>query len=448
MANNVEICAVGGYGEVGKNMTAIRVDDEVVICDMGIHLPNWISFTNHDDDKPVKLSRKSLINNHAIPDDRIIDDWRKKVIGIVPSHAHLDHVGAIPYLAPRYDAPIYGTPFTIEVIKTILKDEKIKLPNEIIPVSVNSKAKLSDKITIELIHMTHSTPHTASVLIHTPYGIVIYGSDFKLDNSPTLGRKPNYKALEKAGEKGVICTLLDTLYAHENGKTASEFIAREMLRETMLGQDYTDRALIITTFSSHIARLKSIVEFSQKLNRKPIFLGRSLAKYAFAAQDAGIFNFSDVAEIVKYGRQVRRRLKQIEKEKDKYVIIMTGHQGETNAVLSRIADGKFSFRFDQGDSVIFSCNVIPAKINIENRRRLDEKLERKGVRLFTGVHVSGHGCKEDLRTLIELVKSKSLIPMHSQQRQIDSFMQLVTDCGYVRGKTAFPLLNTQRITII
>src|SRR3989344_46831 len=227
----VEICAVGGYGEVGKNMTAIRVDDEVVICDMGIHLPNWIRFTETDEDI-VKHSRKTLIANHAIPDDDIIEDWRKKVVAIIPGHAHLDHVGAVPFHAPRYSAPIYATPFTAEVIKTIVQDEKIDLPNEIIAVPVNGRAKVSDNISVEFIHMTHSTPHTAMVLIHTKYGGVLYGSDFKIDNTPTLGRKPNYAALERASKEGVICAMVDTLYAHEHGKTPSEFIAREMLRET------------------------------------------------------------------------------------------------------------------------------------------------------------------------------------------------------------------------
>jgi ribonuclease J len=443
----IEIVAVGGYGEVGKNMIAIRVDDEVVLCDMGIHLPNYIKYSEQDEGSVVKFSRKELIKVRAIPDDHIIDDWRKKVVAIVPGHAHLDHLGAVPFLAPRYDAPIICTPFTSEVLKTILADERIKIPNKITPIPVNSSIKISDTITIEFIHMTHSTPHTAMTMLHTPHGAILYGSDFKFDNSPTLGRKPNYEALKKAAKKGITVAMVDSLNAQVHGKTPSEAIAKQMLRDIMLGVNFKGKALIVTTFSSHIARLKSIVEFGNKLGRKVVFVGRSLAKYAQAAQDVGVYGFDNV-EIIKYGRQVRRKLKEIERNKDKYVICMTGHQGEPNAVLSRIANGELRFKFEPGDAVIFSCKVIPAEINKQNRAVLEEKLKSTGVRMFMNIHVSGHGAREDIRELLTLIQAKNLIPMHSIQPMIEDFIDLAEDFGYVKGKNLFPLLTSQRITIV
>ncbi|MBD3319272.1 RNase J family beta-CASP ribonuclease [Candidatus Woesearchaeota archaeon] len=443
----IEICAVGGYGEVGKNMTAIRVDDEVVICDLGIHLPNWIRFTEHDEGEVVRYSRKKLIDEGAIPDDSIINDWRAKVVALVPSHAHLDHVGAVPFLARRYECPIFGSPFTMEVLKTILHDERIVLPNELKTVLVGSRVRISQKIELEFIHMTHSTPQTTMIVLHTPYGGVLYGCDFKIDDSPTLGPKPDYAALERAGKQGLACAMVDSLYADHKGKTPSEAYAKELLREVMFGENFRGHGLIVTTFSSHIARLASIVEFAKKLKRKPIFLGRSLSKYTTAAQEAGLIKFDDV-EIVKYGRKVRRRLREIERQKGEYLICMTGHQGEPNAVLSRIADGKLRFHFDKGDAVLFSCHVIPAEINRQNRQVLEKKLADQGVRMYRDLHVSGHGRQDDIRQLVSLCKPKMLIPMHSEPPMMDAFCEVSKQMGYKIGETLFPVRNGDRLKIV
>ncbi|MFC1774859.1 MBL fold metallo-hydrolase, partial [Nanoarchaeota archaeon] len=305
----IEITAVGGYGEVGKNMTAIKVDDEVVILDMGIHLPNYIRHTEQEEGDVTRHSAKKLIDVHAIPDPSLIDDWKKKVVAILPGHAHLDHIGAIPYLAGRYNCPIYCTPFTSEVLKRILSDEKINIPNKINSISLNGKVKLSPNISAEFIGITHSTPHTALIVLHTKYGAVLYCTDYKLDNSPILGRKPNYEKLRKLNAKVAI---LDSLYASKHGKTPSEFIARELLREVMLGSDFKGKGMFVTTFSSHIARVKSIIEFGKKLNRKIVFLGRSLAKYSLSAASAGIMTYDEI-EIAKYGSQAQKALKKVEK---------------------------------------------------------------------------------------------------------------------------------------
>ena len=172
----IEIRAIGGYGEVGKNMTAVRVDDEVVIFDMGIHLPNYIKYTEEEREDVTKLSAKALQNVEAIPDDSQIKDWRHDVQAIIPSHAHLDHIGAIPYLAKKYDAPVICTPFTAAVLKTILKDEKIDLPNDIRTLPPNGQIKISQKLKVEFVNITHSTAQAVAVALHTPYGVVSAGN--------------------------------------------------------------------------------------------------------------------------------------------------------------------------------------------------------------------------------------------------------------------------------
>src|SRR3989338_9523703 len=156
----IEICAVGGYNEVGKNMTAVKVDDEVVIIDMGLHLDSYIRYTEEDEDDIVEISAHDLARVGAIPDDSVIKDWKHKVKAIVPTHAHLDHVGALIFLSNKYTAPILCTPFTTEVIKAISRDERIKLKNEIKTLNVNSTYNLSETLTVEFINMTHSTPQT------------------------------------------------------------------------------------------------------------------------------------------------------------------------------------------------------------------------------------------------------------------------------------------------
>ena len=176
----IEICAVGGYNEIGKNMTAIKVDEEVIILDMGIHLEPYIQYTNDED--LIDINPSELRKVGAIPNDKVIKEWRTKVKAIVPTHAHLDHVGAIMFMGNKYNAPILCTPFTAEVIKTISKDEKIVLENDIKVMNVNSFYQISKNIKIEFINMTHSIPQTVMVAVHTKYGTVLYANDFKFDN--------------------------------------------------------------------------------------------------------------------------------------------------------------------------------------------------------------------------------------------------------------------------
>ena len=194
----IEIYAVGGYNEVGKNCTAIKVDDEVVVIDLGIHLDSYIKLT--EDEDILNISPDKLMKVGAIPDISVLNKIMGNVKAVIISHAHLDHLGAVPYLADKFDAPIIGTPFTIQVIKSILNEDKISLRNKIIILNSNSSYDISDRLKLEFIHITHSTPQTVLVALHTKYGVVLYANDFKLDMHPVLGEKPNFLgALYPAG---------------------------------------------------------------------------------------------------------------------------------------------------------------------------------------------------------------------------------------------------------
>ena len=430
----IQIRAVGGYNEVGKNMTAVKVGNDVIIIDMGLHLESYIKYTEQEEEDIVEVSAKELMKVGAIPNDSVIDDWKDKVRAIIPTHAHLDHVGALIFLSNKYSAPILCTPFTAEVIKTISKDEKIRLKNNVKVLNANSIYYINNELKIEFINMTHSIPQTVMVALHTRKGILLYANDFKFDNHPTIGKKPNYDKLEELGKKGVKALICDCTGARRDIKTPSELVAKEMLRDVMLGVNSDGKRVIVTTFASHLARLKSIIEFGKKMNRKIIFLGRSLAKYTEAGENIDLVNFSKDVEIVKFGKQVKDRIKKIEKEApDKYLLVVTGHQGEPKSTLSKMVNGIIPFKFKPEDHVIFSCTVIPSKINIENRAVLESKLRGFDIRIFKDIHASGHASKEDLRDLLNLVKPEHIIPAHGDDEMKQALADLAFEKGYSKS---------------
>jgi len=443
----VEVCAVGGYGEVGRNMTAVKVDDKVVLFDMGLHMPNYIKVTEEEMGEFVRLNETSLKKAEAVPQDGAIKDWRSQVCAIVVTHAHLDHLGAAPYLASKYDAPIIVSPFTAEVLKTMCKDEHIRLPNKIIGLQPTQRYELGPDLTLEFCSITHSTPQTIIAVLHTKYGAIIYANDYKLDDHPILGRTPNYDHFKKIGEKGVLLLMQDCIYAGAARRTPSELVAKDMLDDVLMGIDNTGKAVIVTTFSSHIARLKEIAEFGKKLDRKVIFAGRSIAKYCWAAEAANVTKFDGI-KILKYRREIEQMLKEVQaKGKGKYLLVMSGHQGEPKSALARIVRGELSFKFAPGDQIIFSCTVIPADINRKNRADLDEQLRKLGVRLFTDIHVSGHSSREDIREFLMMVKAKHVIPAHGEPGMMDNFVSLAKELGYT-DKNIHAIVVPQRVKIV
>ncbi len=443
----IEICSIGGFSESGKNSTAIKVDDEVVILDMGLHMENYIRYT--EDEDISKVSYEELLQVNAVPNYGLMEDWKSKVLAIIPSHGHLDHIGAIPFgfkLFPK--ASIICTPFTAEILKGIFTDEEIKVPNPLISLNLNSSYRLSKKLTVELIYMTHSIPHTAMILLHTPYGTVVYANDYKFDRQPTLGQKPNFERLKEIGEEGAKVLIVESLYAHEHKKTPSESVAQQMLKDVMLGVHAEGKAMIVTTFSSHIARLKSIVEMGHKLNRKIVFLGRSLSRYVIAAQNTKIIDFTSDVKLIRSRDNLEKFLRKLDKEgRDKYLLVVTGHQGEPKAILSRLARGELPFKFENGDLVIFSCSVIPVELNQDNRDVLERELKNKGARIFRDIHVSGHAAREDHRDLIEFIKPQHIIPSHAGHDKAAQLAELAVEMGYEMNKSVHLMEDGKRITL-
>jgi ribonuclease J len=428
----IQIAAVGGYGEVGRNCTAVNVNGAVVLIDLGLHLDHYIKYTEDEEEEVHDVSPKALMQAGAIPDLGSIKDWEKNIEAIVLGHAHLDHIGAVPFLAKKFSGvPIYGSAFTIAVLRELLRDKDITLDQDLHVIPAHKRTKIAPGVELEFFPITHSTPDTMLTVLHTPEGAVVYANDFKLDNHPTLGKPVEIKPLEGLKTR-VLALICECLNAPEAAKTPSESVARELLREVLLETKTTKKAIFVTTFSSHIARLQSIVEVAKALDRKPVFLGRSLAKYLYAAKDAGIVDLTKEAMVVKYSSHVKRFLKSVDRPY-KYLFIGTGHQGEPKAILSKIVDEGL-FKFAPEDIIVFSCNVIPVAQIEANRKHLEEKLRKLHLRVYTDVHVSGHASREDLREFVSLIEPKYIIPSHGDPIMTKAFVELVQEHGYANDR--------------
>ena len=448
----MDIHTIGGFTEVGKNMTVVDLGDDAVMFDAGVFLPAIVELQERETQQQQAYSEKKLRSIGAFPDDLLLDKMkiRQKIRAILLGHAHLDHIGAVPYIGYRYKAPVVGTPFTTAVLKKIIQDEKMRIPNQIRSINPNSSFTVKGKkqnYEVEFINVTHSTLQTSMMALHTKEGVVLYANDFKLDNNPVMGLPPNYNALKKIAKQGVKALIVDSLYSGSEGKTPSEKIARALLEEVLLTIKNEKSAIFIATFSSHIARIKSIVDFAKKLDRKIYFLGRSLKKYVSAAIDVGQCPFKKDVNIVSYKNQLDSALKKISKDRENSLVVCTGHQGEPGSILDRLARKQLPFEFRNHDNVVFSSKTIPVPANIENKEQMDKRLKKTGVRLFDNVHVSGHGGREDLRDLLTILNPEHIIPAHGTVEQLSPMVELARELGYKTGKQCHLVKDGQKLRL-
>ena len=440
---DIVLHAVGGYEEVGRNMTCLEIGKEAVILDMGIYLDRYIPLQ----DKIDQIPTKKLIQEEAIPDDAPIQRLRKKVKAIVLSHAHLDHIGAAKRLASQYECPIFTTPYTTEILRQKEQADKFQFKNKIISIMPNSSYRISDNIEIEFILVTHSVIQSSMVNIVTPEGNILYSLDYKFDNQPIIGQTTNKRRLRELGKENTLALITDSTNAELESKTYSESVAREMLKDVILGMETKGHGIIVTTFSSHIARLKSIFDVGESLGRETVFIGRSLHDYIHAAEQLDFINFSERAEIIKSAHLSKKRLRQLHKNRDEYMVVATGSQGEPNATLSRMVDEEIPFTIMPDDFVVFACGVIPTPIIQGNRKILEHKIHHKHARIFKDLHVSGHASREDLRDLIKIVSPNIIIPAHGDMQKLASVASLATEMGYRLGKDVHLLQNGQNVLI-
>ncbi len=438
--DDIGIIAVGGYNEMGRNMTAVHVGDDIIIFDMGLRLDQ---VQIHEDIEIERMHSLDLIKIGAIPDDTVLKGVNGTVRAIVCTHGHLDHIGAIPKLAHRYKAPIIATPYTIGLIKQLIKSErKFPAENELIEMNAGETKEISKNLSIEFIRVQHSTLDCVFIAVHTPRGILLYANDFKMDRTPTLGEPPDIKRLKQIGKEGVFLMITESTNAAIVGKTPSERIAKDLLNDVLIGTEETESGVIVTTFSSHIARIAATLEIAKKMDRIPVLMGRSMDKYVKLAAKMGYVQLPENLKIYGVRKNIDKAFTRIASEgKEKYLPIVTGHQGEPGAVLERISMDNTGYRIESGDKVIFSANVIPTPSTRANRHALETKLRMRGARIYDGVHVSGHACKEDHWELLRMINPEHVIPAHGNIVMHSSYIEMAESTGYVLGDTLHLLRN-------
>jgi len=439
----VEVIAIGGYEEVGKNMTAIKVEDEVVIFDMGIHLDR---ISIHEDTDIDRMHSLDLIERGVIPDDTLMKDVDGKVKGIVFTHGHLDHIGAVAKLAHRYDAPIIATPYSIALIERTIKGErKFSVSNPLKTLNSGSKMPLSKNFTLEFVQSTHSIPQAVIAALHTPKGLIIYANDFKFDNHQKISPPPDYNRLRELGRKGVLSLIVETTRANEfhEVKTYSERVARVMLEDIMKDPLVDNAGMLITTFSSHIERIQTIADIAKTSEREILFLGRSMERYCGIAQNLGILDLPDNASVYGSPKSVNKSLSIAEDNREDYLLVTTGHQGEPDALLPRIASGRTPFQVKPGDNVIISAPIIPNPTNAANRHIMESRLLSSGARIYSNAHVSGHAGREDHRDFLRMLKPLHIIPSHGNLQMLAAYGELAEEEGYRIGNNIHILRNGQ-----
>lgn len=417
----VTFLPLGGSNEVGRNCFFLETEDISVIFDMGFHLENFIDLSEDEFLSSKNNSLRRFMNGGALPDIRILRSKRKEVDAIICSHAHLDHIAGIPFLIKKFKCPIYATPFTAKLIRSLCQEKQID-PN-IIEVLPNTSFKIKNTF-VDFVSIAHSTPQTVAIALHTKEGIIVYANDYKDDLTPPFEEKTNIEMLSSYSNK-TKALIIDSLYAPVDAFCESESTARSKVLD--LNADFSShRAIFASTFSSHIYRIISLIDLADSLGREVIFIGRSLCRYLESAKDANIADLSSRGTMLKYKRQVASFFKKSFDPKN-YFFIVTGHQGEPNAVLSRLADGLFDFNSD--DAVLFSCNVIPVPISINNRAKLESKLLSSNLTIYKDIHVSGHAHANDHRKLISLLNPEYLFPVHGIPKMQDAMLKLATNLG-------------------
>jgi ribonuclease J len=442
---DIAIIAVGGYNEVGKNMTAIRIGKDIVVMDMGIRLDR---VQIHEDTDVESLHAADLISMGAIPDDTILKNVDGKVRAIACTHGHLDHIGAISKLAHKYQAPIIATPFTADLINQEIRSEKTgEAKNPIVPMEAGKRYQITEDIELEFIRVQHSIVDCAFAAIHTDKGTILYANDFKIDRSPTLGEPPDFTRLRALGKEGVLALITETTNAAISGKTPSEQIAKDLVWDVLIGTEESKSGILVTTFSSHIARIRAIIEAAHKMGRKPVLLGRSMEKYWGTAVRTGYAQKSDLF-VCGRRKSIDKALKKIMTDgKDKYLPITTGHQGEPGAILSRIAGGETDYLVESGDRVVFSAGIIPQPLNISNRNTVETKLKMRGARIYDNVHVSGHACREDHWEILRMIDPEHVIPSHGNLVSHGHYLRIAEETGYSLGTNVHLVRNGQEIIL-
>ena len=388
----VKLIPLGGVGEIGKNMFLLQHGDECIIMDAGLKFPD----------------EAMLGVDIVIPDISYILDNDLDVLGVILTHGHEDHIGALPYILEDLDAPIYGTRLTLGLLEAKLREHPAKNVR-LKEINVDESLVLSENFKLEFFRTNHSIPDSVGTAVETPAGVIVYTSDFKFDQTPVDGRTTDYFKLAELGRKGVVAALIDSTNADRPGYTLSEKMVGENINEIFR---LAKGRIILATFASNIHRIQQVVDAAARYKRKVCVVGRSIVNSVDISTELGYLTIPDgvlvdLDQISDYPPQ-------------EMALITTGSQGEPMSALTRISQSEHrQVEIVPGDTVIIAANPIPGNEKLV-ARTVNNLFQLKAdviYRSVSGVHVSGHGSEEEIKLMINLLKPDYLVPVHGEYRQ-------------------------------
>src|SRR4030043_854512 len=392
--SKLKVIPLGGLGEIGKNMMVLEYDDDIIIIDAGLMFPE----------------EEMLGIDLVIPDFTYVTERKGKVRGIIISHGHEDHIGALPYLLPQLEnVPVYATKLTNGLISVKHKERKTR-EGVNLKVLGHGRPITLGKFRIELFPVCHSIPDASGIIIRTPEGVVIHSGDFKIDHTPVSGRPTDLSRLAQLGAQGVLLLLSDSTYAELPGYTPSEQVVGESLDHFIAN---APGRVIVTTFSSLISRIQQVIDAAAKHQRRVFVVGRSMTETVRIALELGYLNVPNGI------------LGKIEELKglpgNKIVLVTTGSQGEPTSALVRMANRDHKHvHIQRGDTIVLSATPVPGNESLVNRTV--DSLFKQGAQVIYSklgqVHVHGHGSQEELKLIISIVKPKYFIPVHGEYRHL------------------------------
>jgi ribonuclease J len=400
----LKIIPLGGLSEIGKNMMVIEYEDDIIAIDAGLMFPE----------------EEMLGIDLVIPDISYLLENREKIRGIVITHGHEDHIGALPYLLPQLNVPVYSTKLTQGLIAVKLKERKALAGAVLKTVPSNGKISLG-KFKIEFFPVCHSIPDSAGLIIRTPIGTVVHSGDFKLDYTPVDGKPTNLSRLAQLGAQKVLLLLSDSTYAELPGYTPSERVVGETLDRVIAK---APGRVIVTTFSSLVSRIQQVIDSAAKHQRRVFIIGHSMNNTVRMALELGY---------LKIPNGVLARLDELHGlPHNKIVFITTGSQGEPTSALVRMANRDHrQVHIQRGDTVVLSATPVPGNEALINRTV--DNLFRQGAQVLYNklaqVHVHGHSSQEELKLLLSLVKPKFFMPIHGEYRHLTLHSKLAQSIG-------------------
>lgn len=393
MVSKLKIIPLGGLGEIGKNMTAIECGSDIIVIDCGMGFPD-------EDMYGIDI---------VLPDITYLRSNASRIRGIILTHGHEDHIGAVPYVLRDLDVPIYTTPLTAALIELKLEEHDLLYNSQIFTKKAGSSFRLGC-FNIEFIHVNHSIPDAVALAIKTPLGTIVHTGDWKVDVTPISGSMIDLTRFGELGREGVLALMSDSTNVEKPGHSDSERKVGQGFDKLFLG---CSKRIIITTFASNVHRLQQIINVAAKYKRKVAITGRSMEN---VLRVASVLGYMDIPDNVMVDIEHINKL-----PRDQVVIISTGSQGETMSALYRMAfSGHKQVSVDAGDRVIISASAIPGNENTISR--VIDELFHKGAEVIydrnTDLHVSGHASQEEHKMMMALVKPKFFIPVHGEYRML------------------------------